>query len=196
MTHPIIKTDNYLLITSEEEIKSLDAEWGGWWHGGKKVIAHLPLNNSPIREGVPLLPPLPPLPMTFPTIECIGDNLWEELTGGQEVSVNRGDWSFGFGIGYNKAKEKYKFTEDDMRKALSESFKASQEGYQITSDEIISSLSQPKLPVGFKCEISKSVYVSGGLNELNVIGDKGLKHHLEEQPKIINGVMQGEWIFE
>ena len=45
----------------------------------------------------------PPLPMTFPTIECIGDNVWEELTGGQEVSVNRGDWSFGFGIGYNKA---------------------------------------------------------------------------------------------
>jgi hypothetical protein len=25
----------------------------------KKIIAHLPLNNSPILEGVPLLPPLP-----------------------------------------------------------------------------------------------------------------------------------------
>ena len=81
MTHLVIKTDNYLLITSDEEIKSLDAEWSGWWHGGKKVIAHLPLNNSLIHKGVPLLPPLP---MTFPTIECIGDNVWEELTGGQE----------------------------------------------------------------------------------------------------------------
>lgn len=57
MTHPIIKTDNYILITSDEEIKSLDAEWSGWWHGGKKVIAHLPLNNSLIHKGVPLLPP-------------------------------------------------------------------------------------------------------------------------------------------
>ena len=37
-----------------------------------------------------------------------------------------------------------KYTEEDMRKALSQAFMASQEGYQITSDEIIQSL-QPKI---------------------------------------------------
>lgn len=72
MTHPIIKTDNYLLITSDEEIKEdcyalhtspLGEEEivtaNGECKLDKKIIAHLPLNNSPIIEGVPLLPPLP-----------------------------------------------------------------------------------------------------------------------------------------
>jgi hypothetical protein len=36
------------------------------------------------------------------------------------------------------------YTEEQVRKALSESFKASQEGYNITSDEIIQSLKQNK----------------------------------------------------
>ncbi len=181
MTHPIIKTDNYILITSDEEILIGDVVlsklnqiilFSKYYDPKlyKKVIAHLPLNNSPILEGVPLLPPLPPLPMTFPTIECIGDNLWEELTGGQEVSVNRGDWSFGFGIGYNKAKEKYKFTEEDMIKAFE--YGKTLKGYDCIGD-LIESLSQPKLPVGFNCRIE----------------------YLTSSPKIINGVMQGQWIY-
>jgi hypothetical protein len=36
------------------------------------------------------------------------------------------------------------YTEEQVRKALSESFKASQEGYNITSNEIIQSLKQTK----------------------------------------------------
>jgi hypothetical protein len=36
------------------------------------------------------------------------------------------------------------YTEEQVRKALSKSFKASQEGYNITSDEIIQSLKQNK----------------------------------------------------
>lgn len=182
MTHPVIKTDNYILITSDEEIKSLDAEWSGWWHGGKKVIAHLPLNNSPIHKGVPLLPPLP---MTFPTIECIGDNIWEELTGGQEVSVNRGDWSFGFGIGYNKAKEKYKFTEEDM-KYMFECGRNYQNNAEITFKMSMEYLIQPKLPVGFKCEMVEFEVDMG-------LGEECIEYG--NYPKIFKGVMQGEWIF-
>jgi hypothetical protein len=49
----------------------------------------------------------------------------------------------GYIKGYNKAKETL-YTEKQVREALSESFKASQEGYNITSDEIIQSLKQPK----------------------------------------------------
>jgi len=49
---------------------------------------------------------------------------------------------------YNKAKEKYKYTEDDLRKALTEkSF------YELSVDEIIKSLQQPKYPIGFECEM-------------------------------------------
>jgi hypothetical protein len=70
----------------------------------------------------------------------------EELRDGKEIGV----WMKGWEDGYNKSKEKYKYTEDDVRKALSESFKASQDGYNITSDEIIQSLHQ--YPTSFECE--------------------------------------------
>ena len=89
MKHNIIETENYLLIVSDEEIKAGNfyllipenivklsrsglptniREWA-------KIIAHLPLNNSPVLEGVPLLPPLedeqslqqPKMPVAF---EC------------------------------------------------------------------------------------------------------------------------------
>ena len=207
MTYPIIKTDNYILITSDEEIKEDDYYicWDNCYdparysiyvkstgengENAKKIIAHLPLNPWPEfappenLEGVPLLPPLP---MTFPTIECIGDNLWEELTGGQEVSVNRGDWSFGFGIGYNKAKEKYKFTEDDIRKAIAMGYdwchqKHIPHNWMI--DNFIQSLSQPKIPIGFKVAMDTKFAIDGH----TIIGWEKI---------IINGVMQGEWIFE
>jgi hypothetical protein len=49
----------------------------------------------------------------------------------------------GFKVGYNKAKETL-YTEEQVRIALSEAFKASQEGYDITSDEIIQSLKPKK----------------------------------------------------
>ena len=67
MTYNIIKTENYLLVVDDSEIKEDD-----WFLNTlqknvyknnikyynvdkdylKKIIAHLPLNNSPILEGV------------------------------------------------------------------------------------------------------------------------------------------------
>ena len=68
MKHNIIKTENYLLVVDDSEIKV-----GDWFYlndaniiaeyisvkpvnEAKKITAHLPLNNSPVLEGVPLLP--------------------------------------------------------------------------------------------------------------------------------------------
>lgn len=72
MTHNIIKTENYLLVVDDSEIK--EGDWiyesdsnsvniaGKGYHNftqsDAKIIAHLPLNNSSILEGVSLLPPL------------------------------------------------------------------------------------------------------------------------------------------
>jgi hypothetical protein len=42
MKHELIQTENYLLIVDDLE----------------KTIAHLPLKNSPVLEGVDLLPPI------------------------------------------------------------------------------------------------------------------------------------------
>jgi hypothetical protein len=62
-----------------------------------------------------------------------------------------------FPIGYNKAKEKYKYTEEDLRtligKIRSALPKHNYNHYSIDYDEIIKSLQQPKYPVGFECEI-------------------------------------------
>ena len=177
MTHPIIKTDNYILITSDEDINT-----GDYWHYlgekddpvknvlgrswfeklhdvkmYKKVITHLPLNNSPILEGVPLLPPLP----------------------NEENDLASQEYPFLFIEGYKKAKEKYKFTEEDVIKIVEKSRETG-----LTAEYLILSLSQPKLPVGFKCEMVSDI------PSTEVMGE------FDSRPKIINGVMQGEWIFE
>lgn len=108
MTHKIIKTDSYLLIVDDSEIKIGDYvtdmvvvfkfKDDASLLGRKKVIAHLPFNGSPILEGVPLLPP-------------IKDDA-EELA---KEEINYDGMNFiitnytrsGFIIGYNKAKEKF-----------------------------------------------------------------------------------------
>jgi hypothetical protein len=107
MTHKLIKNENYLLVVDESEIKEgktfLTKEGIihtniGWNYGDKVIIAHLPLNGSPILEGVPLLPP-------------IKDDA-EELA---KEEINYDGMNFiitnytrsGFIIGYNKAKEKF-----------------------------------------------------------------------------------------
>ena len=173
MTHPIIKTDNYTLITSDEEIKE-----GDWYLdtiigvvfkndkmflngvGYKKIIAHLPLNNEPILEGVPLLPPLP----------------------NEDIDLAAQEYPFLFIEGYKKAKEKYKFTEEDVIKIVEKSRETG-----LTAEFLMLSLSQPKLPVGFKCETISlkqlPFNVEMSVDEIN-------------KPKIFKGVMQGEWIFE
>lgn len=188
MTYPIIKTDNYILITSDEEIKSLDAEWSGWWHGGKKVIAHLPLNNSLIHKGVPLLPPLP----NEEDVEKLAEKEITFVEGssdikGMIISAERG----GFVKGFSKAKEKYKFTEEDVIKIVEKSRETG-----LTAEYLMLSLTQPKLPVGFKCEMELNpVNHAAGLKLTgNLIMDIAITQNYT--PKITNGVMQGEWIFE
>jgi len=77
MEYKIINTGDYLLIVDDSEIKE-----GGWHYNlalnfvekttsfdngllQQKIIAHLPLNNSPILEGVDLLPPIDKIPVGF-----------------------------------------------------------------------------------------------------------------------------------
>jgi hypothetical protein len=167
MTHPIIKTENYLLVVDESEIKVMD-----WFYlddaiiiaqyiadkpvkESKKITFHLPLNNAPTLEGVPLLPPLE-------------DD--ESICPYPEEKQNAVDWN----NGYNKAKEKYKYTEEEYNKLLSFIKKIDDEGYdpydsahhlQVSRyvDEarnIIQSLQQPKYPVAFECQMI-ALYTDG-----------------------------------
>jgi hypothetical protein len=172
MKHDIIKTDNYLLIVSDEDIKVGDVFYGiadgsikpfikiadentveivNWQLNrsakspNKKITKHLPLNNAPILEGVPLLPPLE-------------DD--ESICPYPEEKQNAVDWH----NGYNKAKEKYKYTEEDLRDAYDRGLNnIDSDGCPIDkpSDDIndfIQSLQQPKYPIGFECEIEVCVF--------------------------------------
>ena len=125
MTHKLIHTPDYLLVVDDSGTR----------------IAHLPLNDSPILEGVALLPP-------FSRHQEDGI---EEYS--KECNQLYKDWLVtGYKAGYNKAKEKYRFTEEDMRKAIGETRKGMLYNKQY-EDEYIQSLSQPKMPVGFECDV-------------------------------------------
>jgi hypothetical protein len=99
----------------------------------KKIIAHRPLTNSPILEGVPLLP------------QFGQENDLAELASRTHPFGNSERNAF-IG-GYNKAKETYKYTEEDLRKALL----IKHDGLSV--DYVIQSLQQPKRPNHFEFEM-------------------------------------------
>ncbi len=116
MTHKIIKVDNYLLVVDDSEIKVGDyfysireiveqavIDYPKNEHHGV-ILAHLPLNESSILNGVPLLPP----------IEDDVEMLANEYIKGYEQHPPL-YIKMGFIKGYKKAREKYKYTEEDMK---------------------------------------------------------------------------------
>lgn len=196
MKHELIKTDNYLLVVDDSEIivgdwvmlidKSGIAKVTEFRKGHikaislekvelavgyyqlkeyKKIIAHLPLNNSPILQGVDLLPPLE----QEDDVEKLAKSAFTHPDFGK-YKIGSIAYYNGYKEGYNKAKEKYKYTEEDMRKAFIEgtnhgaayqscienedweTIKEMDENDDDTIKEIIQYLSQPKMPVGFECE--------------------------------------------
>jgi hypothetical protein len=155
MQHKLIKTENYLLVVDESGIKAGDfyllipenivklsrsglpiniREW-------EKIIAHLPLNNSPILEGVHLLPPLED------EVEKLARTYTVNTPDNDPVRI------YAFIAGYNKAKEKYKYTEEDMKKAIRMCKGEFTKAIVYTQEQIIQSLQQPKMPVAFESEM-------------------------------------------
>ena len=154
MQHNIIKTENYLFVVDESEIKEGDwcladipagdfygiVKYNGAFakHYYKKIIAHLPINNSPILEGVDLLPPLED------EVEKFAKE-WNDK--GEFISP------YSFKAGYNKFKEKYKYTEDDLKDIWKYVL-----DNRVTYKEYLKSLQQPKIPIAFECEKAKEKY--------------------------------------
>jgi hypothetical protein len=138
----------------------------------KKIISHLPLNNSPVLEGVDLLPPL----------EDDVEKLAEEFKSSyKKVGVTDYEVS-SFIVGYNKAKEKYKYTEEQLKTAIHKAIIFSEENRKITSGEyavkfykfygeLIQSLQQPKTPVAFECTAIDS-YEQFGDNAVRIFKRK------------------------
>jgi len=162
MKKEIVYTTQYALILSDGVIKEgdyfltddgrieIDAlDWKAReWH--KKIIGHLPLSDSPILEGVPLLPPLPQVDDIKELAEenyPIGD-CWNS-----EQSLIR---KLAFKNGYNKAKEKYKYTEEDLEKVWllaveNTLLKALNKDVEKNYYQLLESLQQPSRPTHFEC---------------------------------------------
>lgn len=159
MKKEIVYTDKYALILSDDGIKEgdwikldgkcLKAVDTSYLPTTKKIIAHLPLSDAPILEGVPLLPPLPQgddikelAEENYPIGDC-----WNS-----EQSLIR---KLAFKNGYNKAKEKYKFTEEDMINfAIWKSITVFNTPYTPLGEfRLWESLQQPSRPTHFECEI-------------------------------------------
>ena len=180
MLHKLIKTDNYLLVVDKSEIKEsrlryiFDNRQGmnGFIHQVSvvldsklcpKIIAHLPLNNSPVLEGIDLLPALEDgveeAEKAFTEVldietKQVYDKMFLDAT------------EHGFIKGYNKAKEKYKYTEEDILIIRNKLVSMLPKGdvsawdmivaaskYKIWFDNYIQHLQQPKYPVEFECEM-------------------------------------------
>jgi hypothetical protein len=178
MKNEIIYTDDYALIVSDEHIKDVRPHKGKYHledgltinkfpdyltdlGACKLIIAHRPLTDAPILEGVPLLP--------------------EFIQEDDVVELALRTYPFGNSernaliTGYNKAKETYKYTEDDLIAVWNVAF---EEGVSLDDEindpvsfkDVIQSLQQPKLPKYFECEMEpkykhigavKGIYGSG-----------------------------------
>jgi hypothetical protein len=131
MTHPIIKTENYLLVVKsgikegETGLSINNAVYTHCHHLGKdygnKIIFHLPLNNASTLEGVLLLPPLE-------------DGL--------------------FVLGMKERSTLIMYTEGDLRKAIDMARKRDEYlEWEWHSEKIIQFFQQPKYPVAFESEM-------------------------------------------
>ena len=129
----------------------------------RKIIAHLPLNNSPVLEGVDLLPPLEQEDDVWKHgLEDELDKLPNRMYNGQYDDGRLVGFEFGATWGFNKAKEKYKYTEEDVEKAIRYGFNIGLGWLVHQKDSYIQTLSQPKIPIGFEVETEN--YDEGGFS--------------------------------
>lgn len=184
MTHKLIHTKDYLLVVDDSEIKEDDVyfiqsdisegsrvlfvcgSYDGipvYANGGKKVIAHIPLNNSSILEGVDLLPPLED------EVEELAEREYSEQSQSCDDDPNDffnypGYLKAGFINGYNKAKEKHKYTEEDISIMVNNAVVFAESNTHLSVgeyarqfkdfyDKCIQSLNLPKMPVVFDCRV-------------------------------------------
>jgi hypothetical protein len=105
----------------------------------KKIIAHLPLNGSPYLDGVDVLPPL--------------DESVEDMM--RSIVSNDNTSKEGFITGWHLCKQTYKYTEEDVKRAISfgQGMELWKEEEQI--DKFIQSINQPKLPIAFECAMEQ-----------------------------------------
>jgi len=207
MTHPIIKTDNYLLVVDDSDMvrrgfrlditrMSVGIIDDDFFYNTrkdlfKKIISHLPLNGAPVLEGVDLLPPYSR--HQEDGVKELGNTMFRNKI--DSLEEIHSDYILGVTDGYKKAREKYNLT---LNKLIDMYIEKTGYGMDMWSKEenetmstiadIIESLQQPKLPITFECEMEE-----GLINQQTKINDWGLR----PKTTTINGriVWVGKYIY-
>jgi hypothetical protein len=216
MTHKLIKTENYLLVVDESEIKEDDyfffkqgivtkvyksdsveqkVSIENFEHDRvfnykecKKIISHLPLNGSPILEGVPLLPPYSRHQEDGIEVICKQEaeklhdknrhedwGIYNELVSDDAALIKRG---------YNKAREKYKYTDEDIKTILLKYLRYEKPYYEQKGnviDRFVNQLPQFMHPTEFECEMEVIGITDDGVNTI-------------EEPKTITTAQGRQWV--
>lgn len=120
------------------------------------ITHHLPLNNAPVLEGIELLPPLEDDVERLAITLYPKEEFWIGDCKGKLYDQNAKQ-RIHFAKGYNKAKEDYKFTEEDMLKAKDYGNGIGQHK-DMSWNDFIQSLCEPKLPTSFDTETKQYIY--------------------------------------
>ncbi len=216
MRYPVIKTDSYLLIVSDDKIRMGDYYIDGYfflrnvvvddseyWSNRKdykKLIAHRPLNDSPYIDGLDVLPPNWRDNGDKDDVEQLAEEHAEHQFKGISDRTSMFECKNDFKSGYQEAREKYKFTEEDM-------LQAAKYGYEFrdttsfpehnfedscinNTKQWLKSRQQPKYPIAFE-SVDIDVHQDTGLH---------LKKVGTEPDKITNSEGRiewvGEWVYE
>ena len=224
MKHNLIKTDNYLLVVDDSEIKEgdyfyrdsgvvsiLTKELLEYYksikdndtHTRYKIISHAPLNGAPYLDGVDRLPPLP-LNQTKYIKE------YQQYPDGTHVCIaySNGDWFCDCGLEGNVEAEKNAdlildklnnlYMEEDLVKAIAFGFgvckKENRAPFVLEQIKFIQSLQQPKYPIAFECEMRTS-WSKEVLLQMEAIGDNPNNYPFVQCPKtIIDSEGRTEWV--
>jgi hypothetical protein len=224
MIYNLTKTEDFLFVLDNSEIKA-----GVWYFlprtqsphfcgskeseeelnlerdfGVRKILAHIPINRP--KQTLYGLPTLPTLPTLLEKHEDSIDDMarefyWKRNPDKDFAENSRPDMVIGFVGGYNKSSEKYKFTEEDLKRAIrmaqeQEKVKYSDNEYMHTYSEIeiIQSLQQLKYPIAFECEMRTS-WSKEVLLQMEAIGDNPNNYPFVQCPKtIINSEGKQEWV--
>lgn len=152
MTHKLHYTTNYIVVLSDDDIKSGDyisdgktiqISFDGDHCKFKKIIAHMPINGYSHLNGVDVLPELDVLVDMQQALREYVDRKHIQA----EVH--------GFIDGYETAMEKYKFTEEDMIEAYKYGKSIGGLDMKDDFDGLLNSLQQPKMPIEFECEMEQ-----------------------------------------
>jgi hypothetical protein len=212
MKHKLISTDEYYLLVDEEaEIKE-----GDYCSAAQKIIAHLPKGNAPKLEDVDLLPKLlsdkEDIEQLF-TKENLYEFGWmvlrELVTVNQKSKYKQAIEEYGGIVEFYKSQNHYNvelsakqsekmYNEEDKWKLTAKLYELA-EG-KIGVVDVLEWLDNNRslsttTPIDFIVEMIDNGY------EVDMEGRGGMElgetcWMLKLEPKVINGVLQGKWIYK